>query len=620
MKVVVFGLLKRLTFWLVFFALLRMVFLAYYRETILLDEISFTEVLSTFWNALALDLSTACYLLIISYFFLMIYQFTHLKIIIKADRIFALFIMLIYALISTAELGLYAEWKTKLSYKALSYLNNPSEVFNSISTMLFFALIVFWLIQALLPNIFYRRFVANEITLKPTSSGSAWWTLLFVPGFLFVGLRGGLSEIPITTSTSYFSKHQILNLAAVNSGNNMMASILNSYYIEKNNPFITLPDQEARDIVAELHRVEGDSTVKLIDPDRPNIVILLLESWSADLVESLGGEPGITPNFRELEKEGLLFTRFYASGNRSQQAMGSLFSGLPGLPITTITDHPEKYPALPSFIKDIKKEGYYTSFYFGGQLNYGNIRSYLMSTGFDEITEGKDLPSEFDRGKLGVHDEYLFRYMATKLNDQPQPFFTTIFTLSSHSPYDMPMEEVIHWPKAEKAFVNSAHYTDKALGEFFNLAKQQPWYNNTLFLVMADHSHRTYRNHPLGSFEHHKIPLLILGGVLKPEFKNQVYSQVSGNTDITATLLSQLNMDHSAYIWSKDLLNVYYKPFAFFELNEEGFGFQRSDGYVVWDQKAHQFLQKDIPPDQEKQIVKEGDAYLQVLFEDFLAY
>jgi hypothetical protein len=137
---------------------------------------------------------------------------------------------------------------------------------------------------------------------------------------------------------------------------------------------------------------------------------------------------------------------------------------------------------------------------------------------------------------------------------------------------------------------------------------------------MADHSHRTYRNHPLGSFEHHKIPLLILGGALKPEFKNQVYSQVSGNTDITATLLSQLNMDHSAYIWSKDLLNVYYKPFAFFELNEEGFGFQRSDGYVVWDQKAHQFLQKDIPPDQEKQIVKEGDAYLQVLFEDFLAY
>jgi phosphoglycerol transferase MdoB-like AlkP superfamily enzyme len=620
MKVVVFGLLKRLTFWLVFFALLRMIFLVYYKETLLLDEITFTEVLSVFWHAMPLDLSTACYLLILSYFFLMVYQISHIRHIIITDRIYALLIMLIYALVATGELGLYGEWKTKLSYKALSYLNNPSEVFNSISTVLFFTLIGIWMIQALLPNVFYRRCVATELTTKPRSSWPAWWTLIFVPGLLFLGIRGGLNEIPITTSTSYFSKHQILNLAAVNSGNNMMTSLLNSFYIDKANPFVTFPDKEAREIVAELHLMDGDSTVKLTNLDKPNLVILLLESWSADLVESLGGEPGITPNFRELEKEGLLFTRFYASGNRSQQAMGSLFSGLPGLPITTITDHPEKYPALPSFIYDIKKDGYYTSFWYGGQLNYGNILSFLVFNGFDEITEGKDLPSEFDRGKLGVHDEYLLEYVATKLSQQPQPFFTTIFTLSSHSPYDMPMEEEIHWPKTEKAFVNSAHYSDKALGEFFNLVKQQPWYENTLFLVLADHSHRTYRNHPLGSFEHHQIPLLILGGALKPEFKNQIYSKVAGNTDIPATLLSQINLDHSAYVWSKDLLNVYYKPFAFFELNEEGFGFMRSDGYVVWDQKAQTFLQKNAPPGKDKELVTEGNAYLQILFEDFLNY
>ncbi len=620
MKVVLSGLLKRFVFWLLFFALLRAVFLVYFQQMIVLAGIPLSEVLSVFYHALALDISTACYLLTISYLLLVIGSLTGRPFWKNLDRLFVLFIILIYALISTAELGLFAEWNTKLSYKALSYLSNPDEIFNSSSTTVFFVLIVLWLLQSLLPFLVYSRYIVTEKFSSKQQKPSALWTLIFVPTLLFWGLRGGLSEIPITTSTSYFSKHQILNLAAVNSGNNMMVSTLNSMDLENTNPFLTFSDKEARQIVEEIHHVDGDSTLKLSEVAKPNIVILLLESFSADLIESLGGEPGITPNIHELEKGGLLFTHFYASGNRSQQAMGSLYGGLPGLPITTITDHPEKYAALPSFIKDIKKDGYYTSFWFGGQLNYGNILSYLMFNEFDAITEGKDLPDDFVRGKLGVHDEYLLKYVATELNKQPQPFFTTVFTLSSHSPYDQPMEDEIQWPKTEKPFVNSAHYTDKAIGEFFKLARLQPWYQNTLFLIVADHSHRTYRDHPLGSFEHHKIPLLITGPVLKPEYRGQVYDKIAGNTDIPATLLAQLDMDHSAYVWSKDLMNTYYQPLAFFELNEEGFGFMRPEGYVVWDQKAQQFLQKNTLPGKEKELVREGNAYLQVLFEDFLSY
>jgi len=620
MKVVLYGLLKRFVFWMLFFALLRAVFLVYFQKMIVHAGIPFSEVLSVFYHALALDISTACYLLIISYFLLLIGTLSRFRFLKTLDRWYGLIIILTYALISTAELGLFAEWNTKLSYKALSYLSNPSEIFNSISTTIFFLLVVFWLAQALFPYMAYRRYVAIENFASVKKSYGALWTIIFIPALLFVGLRGGLGEIPITTSISYFSKHQILNLAAVNSGNNMAVSTLTSMDFESTNQFQTFPDKEARDIVKEIHHVSGDSTIKLSEIAKPNIVILLLESYSADLIESLGGEPGISPNFHELEKDGLLFTHFYASGNRSQQAIGSLYGGLPGLPITTITDHPEKYAALPSFIKDIKKDGYYTSFWFGGQLNYGNILSFLMYNEFDAITEGKDLPDDFVRGKMGVHDEYLLKYVATELNKQPQPFFTTVFTLSSHSPYDQPMEDEILWPKTEKPFVNSGHYTDKAIGEFFKLARLQPWYQNTLFLLVADHSHRSYREHPLGSFEHHKIPLLITGPVLKPEYRGQVYDKIAGNTDIPATLLSQLDLDHSAYVWSKDLMNTYYQPLAFFELNEEGFGYMRPEGYVVWDQRAQQFLRKNTLPGKDKELVREGSAYLQVLFEDFLRY
>lgn len=620
MKGIILGLIKRLLFWLLVFAMFRIVFLLYFQKLVTLAGVSLSEVLSVFWYAIPLDLSTACYLLSISYLLLMLANITNSRLFIKADRFFSLSILIIYSLISTSELGLYGEWNTKLSYKALSYLNNPTEIFNSISTSIFFFLIVVWLAQALLAYAFFRRFIEGQPTLVKHRGWSVLWTIVFVPLLLFLGIRGGLSEIPITTSTSYFSKHQILNLAAVNSGNNMLVSILNSYDLQNTNPFISMPDEEARQVIKEIHQMDGDSTQKLCTIAKPNIVIVLLESWSADLVESLGGEPGITPNFRKLEKGGLLFTNFFASGNRSQQAMGSLFGGLPGLPITTITDHPEKYAGLPSFVKDISKEGYHTSFWFGGQLNYGNILSYLRYNEFDKITEGKDLPADFVRGKLGVHDEYLFKYVALELNNQPTPFFTTIFTLSSHSPYDEPMEKTIHWPKTEKDYVNSAHYSDKALGDFFEVAKQQSWYDSTIFIILADHSHHSYRDHPVGSFEHHKIPMLIYGPILKPEYQGKVFDKIAGNTDIPATLLSQLDLSHSAYPWSKDLFNVYYKPMAFFECNEQGFGYKRPDGYVVWDILSQQFIQKDIPAEKEKEIVKQGNAYLQVLFEDFLSY
>lgn len=620
MKVVFLGLLKRLLFWLLFFALLRAIFLVYFQQLISLSKIPISEVLLTFWNALPLDLSTASYILLVSYLLLMMQSLSKRKIFSILDLFYAGIILLVYTSIATAELGLYSEWNTKMSFKALSYLSHPTEVFNSVSTAIFFTLIAFWLLQALLSVYAYFKLVITKQQRKSAQKISALWSLLIVPLILLFGIRGGLGEIPITTSVSYFSKHQILNLASVNSGYNMMVSTIGSVGLNRSNPFIEFSDEEAKTIVKTMHQVKADSTISLFAIEKPNIVVLLLESWSADLIESLGGEAGITPEFKALEKEGLLFTHFYASGNRSQQAMGSLFGGLPGLPITTITDHPEKYAALPSFIQDINQDGYYSSFWFGGQLNYGNILSYLMYNEFDQIIEGKDLPAAFNRGKLGVHDEDLLNYVAIEMGKQTQPFFTTIFTLSSHSPYDMPMEHVIFWPKMEKDFINSAYYTDQALGKFFNLAKQQPWYNNTVFLLVADHSHRTYRDNPLGSFAHHKIPLLILGPALNNEFKGKTYDKVAGNTDIPATLLAQLELDHSAYVWSKNLMNEYYQPFAFFEYNEDGFGYMRQDGHIVWDKNANHFLEIDTPNNNEDQLVREGSAYLQLLFEDFLSY
>lgn len=619
MRYIITSLLKLLLFWFLFFAFERAFFLLYYYQLITADGISFIEAMSVFYNALKLDLATACYLLTVPAFLIFVNEVHPKKWIKHALRIYMLFILIIYSLIASAEMGLYAEWKTKLSYKALTYLQHPTEIFNSVSTKEFATLVLLWWAKAAVGYFVYVRFFEQKVGNK---HGNTWpsvlITLLLLP-MLLVGARGGLSAIPISVSSVYFSKHNILNLSAVNPFYNIVFSVLNSCSLDKENIFKSMPDEEAQAIVKDLHAIEKDSTVFILNTKTPNIVIVLLESWSADLVESLGGEPGITPNFRALEKDGLLFTRFYANANRSQQAIASIFAGVPGIPITTITNHPEKYASLPSIVADLRTKNYFSSFYFGGQLNYGNILSYLTYNNLDLIVEGKDLPTNLLRGKLGVHDGAMLPYVADALDNQPQPFFSTVFTLSSHGPYDVPMKDTIHWPKLEKEFVNSAFYSDIALGAFFEKVKQKPWYSTTLFVVMADHSHSTYRNYPVETVEYHHIPLLLYGPALKDSLRGRTFDLLCGNTDVMGTLLKQLDLPTEKYFWSKNVFNPYYKPFAYFELID-GLGWIRPEGYFTWDKTNSRFYQKQVEAANEEKIVQEGKAYLQVLFGEFLNY
>jgi phosphoglycerol transferase MdoB-like AlkP superfamily enzyme len=210
-------------------------------------------------------------------------------------------------------------------------------------------------------------------------------------------------------------------------------------------------------------------------------------------------------------------------------------------------------------------------------------------------------------------------WYARELNQLPQPFFSTVFTLSSHSPYDFPGEHPIQWPKLEKDFVNSAHYTDEALADFFAAAKEQPWYDSTLFILVADHSHNTYRNHPIETFEYRKIPLLLTGPALKDSLRGKQNAVICGNTDLPATLMSQLGMPHPEFFWSKDVFNKCYKPFAYFEFNE-GLGFMTDEGHFVWNKQLDRYYQNTLPADSASPVTSEGKAYVQQLFQDFLAY
>ena len=252
---------------------------------------------------------------------------------------------------------------------------------------------------------------------------------------------------------------------------------------------------------------------------------------------------------------------------------------------------------------------------------YGNIKAYILYTGFQRILEEKDIDPSIPRGRLGVHDEYLYAIHAKDMMTEPQPFFSVVFSLSSHSPYDEPMDQVIDWGGNENPFVNSAYYTDRSLGQYFDKVRKEPWYKNTLFIIVADHSHNSYRNWPLESFEYHKIPFLLYGDVIKDEFRGKKIDRISSNTDITTTLLKQLGYDASAFNWSLDLFNPYSSQIAFFEMND-GVGFKSLDGEFGYNvsTKYYYFKKFTHPEDtvSQNRLLRQGRSYIEVLFQDFL--
>lgn len=612
---------KQFVFWMLVFAVSRSVFFVYYSGILEIENIPVSEMFASFWYALPLDIATASYILIIPFLLLFVQSLYKAGWLNYINLTYTAIILFAYLLITTSEIGIYDEWKTKLHYKALHYISNPGEIYNSSETSVFFTLVVILIAQFVAGFWFYKRFVFVEIENVPRKLIVSGIFFLIVPSLLFLGLRGGISEIPITQSKSYFSKHNFINLASINSGYSFLISTIENYNFRDENPFEFYNPEEVTKRVHQLHEVQNDTTTYILKSKRPNIVILLLESWSADLIESLGGRAGITPQFQQLEKQGLLFTNFYASGNRSEQAMAAVFGGFPSTPIISLTHNLEKIIKLPSLTKTLKKEGYSTSFYFGGELMYGGINSFISVNGFDVIKEVSDFDDDLPRGKLGIHDEYILSEQLLDLKNEKQPFFSALFTVSTHSPYDQPMDDVISWgaDDNQNGYLNSAYYTDKCLGNYFDEARKQPWYSNTLFIIVADHSHNTYNNWPVYSKEYRRIPMLFYGDVLKDEYRGEKIDRMGSQTDIGVTLLSQLDIATDDFFWSRNLFNPTTPEFVYYE-STDGVGWVSPGGYFVYSKTIDGYHEMQISPQLKDSIILDGKSYLQEVFRQFMEF
>jgi phosphoglycerol transferase MdoB-like AlkP superfamily enzyme len=353
----------------------------------------------------------------------------------------------------------------------------------------------------------------------------------------------------------------------------------------------------------------GDSTKKVLNQVKPNILLIVLEGFTTKIIEPLGGLPSVTPNLNQLCREGILFDNFYASGDRTDKGIISILSGYPAQPKTSIIKYPNKTQSLPSLPKALTAQGYHTSFVYGGDIGFANMESYLNIVGFSHITEDDDFDISLNVSKWGVHDEFVFARFLQEADTAQAPFFKTMLSLSSHEPFDVP-SGLPEKKDEESLFLNSCTYTDKWLGQFITEAKQKSWWKNTLVIITADHGHRSPGSSPNHVPERFKIPMLWLGGAI--DNPQQIHS--TGNqTDLANTLLAQVGIAQQEFNFSKDLLSSVNQSFTVYSFNN-GFGYLTPETHFVYDFDLKNYVVQSNAL--EKDFTR-GLSYMQQLFKDY---
>jgi phosphoglycerol transferase MdoB-like AlkP superfamily enzyme len=292
--------------------------------------------------------------------------------------------------------------------------------------------------------------------------------------------------------------------------------------------------------------------------------------------------------------------------------MPAILNGYPAQPAQSIIKEPKKSQSLPSLVKIFIEQGYNSSFWYGGEINFANFNSFVIGSGFRDIITKNNFDAENYNSKWGVHDHVLFNTLEDSMKITKEPFFKVVLTLSSHEPFDIPEAPVFEGGDNLTKYKNSIHYADKSLGAFLDWAKGTDWWKNTLVILVADHCCRISTDMPVYSREIFKIPMLWIGGALSK--KGIRIKKLGSQVDIPVTLINQLGLKGS-FPFGKDLLSDESKSFAFYTFNE-GFAFITDSSAVIYDHKLKKpVIKEGIDPDFAE---KNGKAYLQVLFNDYL--
>ncbi|RZK44113.1 MAG: alkaline phosphatase family protein [Pedobacter sp.] len=606
-------------FWLLFFLIERLTFLLIFHERT--REFSFSETAFTLYHGLRLDLSMTAYLCVIPLLFFSFFAFTGREnISFNWLQLFNKILIVIFSFLTVVNFNIYREWGSKVNQHAFQFLiDTPNEALaSSASSPILLSLTIFSIL-ILLSLYFHKKIVKPELKINKMHIGAKITLILVFLVLNFTLIRGGYGVAPNNQSMAYFSKHQILNHAAVNTEWNLFSSILNSKRTNKN-PFVFYETKTAQNNVNKLHQVEKDTTINILTTKTPNVVLFILESFTANLTKTLGNEEGISPHFDKMIDSGFLFTKIYASGNRTDKGVISILAGFPTLATTNIVKWPEKTQKIPAISQEFEKLNYETSFFYGGESEFDNYKAFVLSHGYQKLVDKNNFDRKDMNSKWGAYDDLVFTKQLESMNHTKQPFFSTILSLTNHEPFELPTDFKFGKENVVQRFKSTAYYTDSCINSYLQKAKKEKWYKNTLFVFIADHGHVYPKNkYEVFRPERYHIPFLLYGDVIKPEYRGRKYEKIGAQQDFAATLFAQLGISSKDFVWSKNLLNPYTKNFAFFSW-DNGLGFISEKQSLTFDNVGNNILyQENFENENEtNSVLQIGKSYLQIAYNHFL--
>ena len=590
-------------FWIAFFVVSRMIFLLYHFDQA--SSLSIKEIGTILFLGLRMDLAMAGYWMILTGL-LLTAPVQNIKFLAHLHLFFTLLLLLLSVTIVIVDLELYSHWGFRMNSTPLFYAG-PEAVasVNVIRLMIMFVLFI-----ALLSSFifFYFKFISKKFaSLLPLPI--VWAPVMFlITGCLFIPIRSSFSVAPLNTGVVYFHKTKTFpNHAGINVVWNFFRSLSSKDGLKYPGNFFESSHPE--EVVSKMVRSESPGP-SLLTTAKPNVILIILESFTAKIIEPLGGLPNITPRLNQLVHEGVLFNNFYASGDRTDKGLLAILSAYPAQPLSSIIKFPEKTQSLPYLPKSLANLGYKTSFVYGGDIGFANMESYLTTAGFSHITDDDDFEESLDNSKWGVADHFVFKRLLQESDSAKNPFFKVMLSLSSHEPFEVPMEPVIKGNDERSLFLNSCYYTDKSLGSFIDQAKKTNWWKNTLIVITADHGHRFPNGEELKDKERFKIPMLWLGGAITKQ--DTIVHTLSGQTDIANTLLGQLGKTQTVFPFSKNILDTQVTPFAVYIFNN-GFGYIDPAGESIYDFDYRNYIKQE----NNAEGIQKGKAYMQSLFNDY---
>ena len=591
----------------------------------------FTELPAVIWHGLPLDLSMAGYLSVIPGFLSIAVVWLKRELVKPIMNIYFIIASLFITCSFLLNASLYPYWKYPLDSTPLFYFfTSPADAIASVSIWQVILSIVILIVLTV--GVWftlrmrgekrqqYSRYAygygglgsgkRNRFDDFDRHRGRTSIILLLLTGLLFLPIRGGITVSTMNTGQAYYSQNAYLNHSAVNPLFSLLESITHQEDFASQYRF--MKDKEADKIFATMTSTSDENTYPLLNEatfkkGTPDILIVIMESFASDIMPSMGSYKDVAVCLDSIAQQSILFTRFYANSFRTDRGMVSILSGYPAQPTTSIMRYPRKTSQLPSIARNLAKyKNYKTTYYYGGDADFCNMRSYLVSQGYQHIISDANFPIEDKLSKWGVPDHIVAARMMEDIKAQQnekRPMLRILQTSSSHEPFEVP------YHRLKDKRLNAFAYTDSVMGAIVREYRKLPRWKNTLIVFVPDHVGGYKENLNDHDRSRYQIPLILAGGAISRPMKVGI---IGSQHDIAATLLGQLGVEHRDFTFSKNMMSDATPKFAFFAVND-AFGIVSEENSLIYDNRAKRIV---YDKGEKGFNLKRGQAYLQKLYDD----